>query len=204
MKSAPVLSICGPSGVGKTTVAKALADTFEVFIETTKGNPHLEALLRGKADFNAAANQRWFLSRVGRHVAKANPKLPLVLDQDPTAIVLAYAKVFLDDRQMNEAQYEVLLKDLAKIEKMLQKWTSPRVVLFLDAPPTILYHRILRRSGKTKTPPLEWFERVRNQFVQLFPCFSNAFTISTEKYSPEQVTSHARAMIERKIKDSQA
>jgi deoxyadenosine/deoxycytidine kinase len=198
---APVLSICGPSGAGKTTVVEALADEFQVFIETTKGNPHLAALLNGKVDFNAAANQKWFLNLIGKGVAQADPKFPLILDQDPAAIVFAYAKMFLEDRRMTETQYEYLLKKLSKIEETLQRWTSPRIVLLLDASPPVLYHRILRRSGKAKTPPLEWFGRVRDQFARIFPHFPNAFTISTERHTAEQVAKRARTLIERKINE---
>jgi deoxyadenosine/deoxycytidine kinase len=198
------LSICGPSGVGKTTTIKALLKNYPVFIETTEGNRHLSALLKNKKDFNAAANQRWFLSQIGKHIAKANPQLPLILDQDPAAIVLAYAKMFFEDGKIKKSQYESLFNRLLKIEKTLHGWKCPRTVLFLDAPAEVLYHRALKRSGKTLTPPLEWFERVRSHFVQLFTCFPNAFTISTARNSPEQVVAKAKALIERKIKDGQA
>lgn len=199
-----VFSICGPSGVGKTTVVNKLSDFFSVYVETTDGNPYLEALLKRKADFNAAANQRWFLQCIGRHITQADPKLPLILDQDPAAIVLAYAKMFFEDGKIKQMQYESLLKRLLKIEKTLQDWKCPRTVLFLDASAETLYHRAVRRSGKSLTPPLEWFERVRTYFIQLFTCFPNAVNISTEIFSPEQVAARARALIERKIKDSQA
>src|ERR1017187_5395609 len=105
----PVLSICGPSGVGKTTVVTALANSYPTFIETTKGNPHLKGLLAGKTDFNAAANQEWFLRHIGLHISRARSRSPLILDQDPAAIVLAYSRMFLEDGKMTEGQYASLL-----------------------------------------------------------------------------------------------
>lgn len=199
-----ILSICGPSGVGKTTVVKTLSENFPAFVETTDGNPHFEALLTRKTEFDAAANQKWFLQRTSQHIAHANPQLPLILDQDPAAIVLAYSRIFLEDDQMTKAQYNSLLERLLKIEGELQNWTSPRTVLFLDAPADVLRHRVLRRWGKSHTPPLKWFDRLRNHFVQLFTCFPNAITASTVELSPEQVISRARALIKRRIKDAQA
>jgi deoxyadenosine/deoxycytidine kinase len=198
-KSVPILSICGPSGVGKTTIIRALANTYHVFTETTDGNPHLNNLLKENNNFNAAANQRWFLDHIGKHISSANQNWPLILDQDPAAIVLAYAKMFVDGGKMKNAQYTALLKRLLKIEESLQNWSCPRTVLFLDAPAEVLRQRTLRRSGKSITPSLEWFEQVRSHFVQLSPHFPDVCNISTEKFSPEQVTARARALIESKI-----
>jgi len=191
----PVLSICGPSGVGKTTVIKTLADNYPVFIETTEGNPHLEALLNGSPNFNASANQQWFLERIGKHISSASRNLPLILDQDPAAIVLAYSRMFMEDDKISKAQYSSLLRRLLKIEEKLQNWKCPRTVLFLDAPADVLHQRVLQRSGKTHTPPLKWFDRVRNHFLELLPHFPNAIIASTVELSPQQIISRARGLI---------
>lgn len=197
----PVLSICGPSGVGKTTTTKLLASDYPVFIETTDGNPHLDRLLKGEANFNAMANQEWFLRRVERHIVIADRSLPLILDQDPAAIVLAYSRMFLDDGKISQREYGLLLQRLLKIEEMVQAWRSPRVCLFLDAPADVLYERNLRNSGKSRTPPLEWFERIRDYFLRLFPCFPNAVSVSTVELAPELVLSRAKALIIRRDQD---
>jgi deoxyadenosine/deoxycytidine kinase len=196
----PVLSICGPSGVGKTTVALALAKGYPVFIETTKGNPHLRRLLAGESDFNAVANQTWFLRGIGQYTSRASSHSPLILDQDPAAIVLTYSRMFLEDGKMTEAQYVSLLERLLKIEEKLQRWQCPRMVLLLDAPAGVLRQRILQRWGKSRTPPLEWFERVRNHFVQFLTYFPNANVVSTVDLSPEQVIARARLLIEDRVK----
>jgi len=202
--TSPVLSICGPSGVGKTTVVVALANHYPTFIEATKGNPHLKNLLAGKTGFNAAANQEWFLRRIGRHISRANSRTPLILDQDPAAIVLAYSRMFLEDGNMTEVQYNSLLERLLKIEEKLHDWRCPRTVLFLDAPADVLRQRILQRWGKLRTPPLKWFERARNHFVKLFTCFPNAIAASTVELSPEQVVSRAEGLIKSRAKGAQA
>lgn len=197
-----MLSVCGPSGVGKTTVIKALANSCPVFIETTKSNPHLNKLLAGETDFNATANQDWFLRRIGRHINRASPHSPLILDQDPAAIVLAYSQMFLEDGKITDGQYALLLDRLLKIEEKLGDWKCPRTVLFLDAPADVLRQRILQRYGKSRTPPLKWFERVRNQFVKLFTSFPNAIAVSTVNLSPEQVIARAKSLVERNTEDA--
>ncbi len=104
---------------------------------------------------------------------------------------------------MTPAQYERLIKQLLEIEETLKNWGSPRIVLLLDAPAEVLRQRILRRSGKALTPPLKWFERVRDYFFQVLPNFPNAFTISTDRLSPEQVAAKARMLLEKRIKHDQ-
>jgi deoxyadenosine/deoxycytidine kinase len=199
----PVVSVCGPSGAGKTTVATALSKSYPTYIETIAGNKHLKGFLHGKSDFNAEANQTWFLRRIARHIARADPCLPLVLDQDPAAIVLGYSSVFVEEQKLTDAQYALLLKRLLIIEKKLCEWRCPRTVLFLDAPAAVLHQRIYQRCGKSHTPPLDWFEFVRNRFVQLFTCFPNAVAVSTVNHSPEQVIARARSLIKSRVKDLQ-
>jgi deoxyadenosine/deoxycytidine kinase len=199
----PVLTICGPSGVGKTTAIKALARNYPVFIETTQGNPHLNRLLERRDDFNAAANQKWFLQRISEYVAGANPRSPFIVDQDPAAIVLVYSRMFMEDGKLSEVQYTSLLRQLLQIEEALQSWKRPRTVLFLDAPADVLHQRVLRRLGVARTPPLRWFEKARNQFVQFFIRLPNAITVSTVELSLEQIISRAKVLIEKSTEHAQ-
>jgi len=197
-KSALVLSVCGPSGAGKTTVAKALAKIYPAFIETTAGNPYLIDLLKGKSDFKAFKNQNWFLSRVGRHISRAKLDSPLILDQDPSAIVMVYSRVFMEDGKLTEKEFDFFLKKLLIIEKNLQDWRAPRTVLFLDAPADVLRQRNLKKWGASNTPPIIWFERLRAHFVKLFTCFPSAISASTNNLSPEEVINRAKSLIERR------
>jgi deoxyadenosine/deoxycytidine kinase len=191
-----VLSLCGPSGVGKTTVIKVLAKKYPAFIETTVGNPHLKGFLEERIDFNAAANQEWFLRRIGRHISRASLRSPLILDQDPAAIVLVYSRIFLEDDMMTGEQYDSLLERLLRIEHKLHGWKCPRTVLFLDAPAGVLRQRIVQRNGNSDAPPLEWFKRVRRRFTQLSASFPNAITMSTVRFSAEQVVARAKSLVE--------
>lgn len=194
--TSPILAVCGPSGVGKTTIASHLADTYPVYVETTEDNPYLSALLEGRGEFDAAANQEWFLHRLAEHIKQADGASQLVLDQDPAAIVLVYARLFHDAELITDAQYCSLIQALLRIEETLLRWTSPRTVLCLDAPSEILRRRVMRRSGGLETPPIEWFVSVRTAFRKLFINFPNAIVVSAGKLSPSEIASHARQLLE--------
>ena len=107
------VAIMGPSGSGKTTVCRSLADTWPAYLEDVEGNPYLQKLLERSSEFDAAGNQKWFLDRIGRFV-KAAPAGPVVLDQDPSAIVLAYSRMFFDVGKITECQYNSLLEELLR------------------------------------------------------------------------------------------
>ena len=191
-----LLTVCGPSGAGKTSVVSALAKDYAVYIETTDGNPHLKALLEGSDRFNAAENQGWFLRRIGENIAKADARVPLVLDQDPAAIVLAYSRMLRKDGKISELQYGVLVSTLLQTEQSLRLWGAPRTVLCLDAPAEALRQRVVMRMGASHTPPLVWFDRVRSHFLDLFSRFPNAIRFSTVELSVEQIASHARRLLQ--------
>lgn len=195
-KSSKLLTICGPSGSGKTTVVQSFADEHQVFVETTEGNPYLQNLLEGKPEFDAALNQEWFLERVANYVAHAKPNLSLVIDQDPAGIVLAYSRMFLKEGSITQIQYTSLLQKLLKCERLLRKWKHPRAVLFLDAPAEVLRQRVIKRWGESRTPPLTWFNLIRNQFLELFTCFPHAVLVSTDELTTEEVISRARSLLQ--------
>jgi len=193
---APLLTICGPSGAGKTTVVGVMASNYPVCLETAEENPHLKGLLKRKKGFDAAANQEWFLARIAESVSHAKPDAPLILDQDPAAVVLAYSRMFFEDGKISEAQYSALLRRLLEIEEKLQAWMRPRAVLCLDAPADVLRKRVVQRGGESRTPPLPWFHRIRTHFLDLFSRFPNAIRVSTVHLSPEQVISRAKDLVE--------
>lgn len=199
---APVLSICGPSAVGKTTVVKALAVDYPAFIETTDGNPYLRDLLHGSEVFDATGNQEWFLHRIGDHVADADPRLPLVLDQEPGAIVFAYARMFRDESRITNENWTRLTRELLRLEAQLSRWSCPRVVLVLDAPPEVLHARALQRSGADRTPPITWFVRLREHFQEFSQRLPNKLVLSTAGCKPTDVVTQARRLLERAMSEN--
>jgi len=190
-----LLSICGPSGSGKTTICRALKGFYQVYIEDGQNNPHLHKLIEGSKDFDAAANQHWFLDRMEQFIDAAHDR-QIVLDQDPAAIVLAYSRMFHEESIMTTTQCTSLMEDLLRIENKLQRWKCPRVVLCIDAPAEVLRARVVRRVGESLAPPLAWFARVRECFRDLWPRFPNVVSVPTVHLTPEQVIARARQLLE--------
>jgi deoxyadenosine/deoxycytidine kinase len=184
-------------------VCRALGSICQAYVEEANGNPHLRQFLEVGNDFDAVANQQWFLDRVKGFIVAARDG-QIVLDQDPAAIVFAYSRMLHNDGAITTAQYASLLRSLLGIEEMLHRWTTPRVVLCLDAPAEVLRSRVVQRVGEPQTPRMAWFDRVRSHFLELFGRFPNAITLSTVGVSPEQVISRARALIENRADGTQA
>jgi deoxyadenosine/deoxycytidine kinase len=194
-RRAAILSVCGPSGVGKSTISRGLARSYPTYIESTDGNPHLYRLLEGRPDFNAAENQKWFLNRIADYVFAADPLRPLVLDQDPAAVVLVYARLFCDAGLMDEAEYGDLFTTLFAIEERLLQWTVPRSVMWLDAPAETLSERVVQRSPASKTPPIAWFADVRRSFAKMCPHFPRCTRVLSSEFPPDALILRARSLL---------
>lgn len=190
-----LLTVCGPSGSGKTTVVEALRDTCEPYIETTAGNPHLSALLEGRSDFDAFANQRWFLSRMTEFLATADPQRPVILDQDPQAIIHVYTQMFRDAGLIDERSFATLLGELSKLELSAAQWKSPRTIFYLHAPPDVLRARVLRRAGASATASRDWFATVREYFDRVVAGLPNVVQIATADLGREEVISIVRSSV---------
>lgn len=186
-KGRPLLAIAGPSGVGKSTLVNALASHSPIFRETVEDNPYLPKLLAGRIDqFDAAANQQWFLTKISGHIEKADPQLSLVLDQDPAAIVFTYSRMWLNGGHISQSAFSGLVESLIELENLAARWQSPRITLLLDAPAEVLHQRVSARDGKN-TPPVDWFRKARTSFHELQPYFPNARTVSTVESTPSRI-----------------
>jgi deoxyadenosine/deoxycytidine kinase len=192
-----MLAIAGPSGVGKSTLARALAAHGNVFLETTTGNPYLPDLLAGRLDrFDAVKNQEWFLHRMSVHIQQADPGRVLVLDQDPAAIVFTYGRMWLESGKIPESAFAHLVERLIDVEQAASRWRVPRTTIILDAPAAVLHQRVETRDRK-QAPPLEWFGTIQRYFAELRSHFQNAVVVSTAETSPDEVLRSALVLLER-------
>jgi deoxyadenosine/deoxycytidine kinase len=190
-----ILLIAGPSGAGKTTVARQLSSDFQTYIETFEDNPYLHKLLLGAPDFDAEANQRWFLQRVENFIKSATSEEHLVVDQSPSAIVYVYAQMFRDNGLIDDEEYHSLAGSLDRIEYMMKQWESGQHALFLDAPTAVLRRRISWARGEASTPPLRWFADVRRRFVQLQAWVPKATIVPTADCGVVKSTQQARKLL---------
>ena len=188
----PLIAICGPSGAGKSTLVADLSTLYPVFSESTVGNPYLTALLEGQGKFDAVANQRWFLAQISAAIASADREMPLVLDQDPAAIVFVYSRMFRDEGLMSESEYASLVEMLIEVEHLMLGWRSPRISVCLDAHQEVLRYRVISRCGNIPTPPLDWFSTIREYFHTLFRRLPNPVYLSTSEFSADEVARTVR------------
>jgi deoxyadenosine/deoxycytidine kinase len=192
---APVLSICGPSCSGKSSTARALAAEYPTYIEIPEENPYLRALVEDSTTFDAMANQMWFLRRMGDFIKDADSYRPMVLDQDPSAIVFVYARIFRDEFRISDSDYVRLTEELKQVEEKLQQWSSPRKVLVLDAPAEMLHARAVQRLKPGCAPPVEWFVKIRTYFQEFSRSLPKKLVLSTADTDPLEVIAMARRLI---------
>lgn len=157
------------------------------YLEDASENPYLHSLVSCESDFDAGANQRWFLERVRKFIQGADPSCTLVIDQDPDAIVNVYGKMFHDESRLPPAEYAELLDGLAAIEKILAAWREPRLRIFLDASPELLRERIVRSRGDRQAPSVAWLTRLTGYFKEWGSGVAGFTSIATDRCSVGQV-----------------
>lgn len=194
-----IIAISGPSGSGKTSVVRHLAETFPAYIESTAGNPYLSDLLAGRSQFNAYANQRWFLDRISDAVVNADVHMCFIIDQIPAAVVEVYAALFRDEDRIGEPDMNVLRRELEKIESEISLWAGGCFVLLLDASAEVLYHRAVSRAEGSPVPALAWFDEVRCRFLNVFQEGANVERLDTTNLSISEVRDAAIDFVNRKL-----
>jgi deoxyguanosine kinase len=136
------IAVEGPIGVGKTTLARRLAATFnyETLLEQAADNPFLERFYRNRREA-ALATQLFFLFQRAQQMQELRQAqlfspvrvADFLIDKDPL-----FARVNLDSDE-----YELY-------DKVFQKLTldapQPDLVIYLQAPTDVLLERIERRG----------------------------------------------------------
>lgn len=194
-----LIAIAGPSGSGKTTIVRSFERDFPTYIESTTGNPYLSDLLAGRSQFNAYANQRWFLDRIGEAVESADRQRCIIMDQDPAAVVDVYSGMFHDEGRINMSEMETLRLQLGEIDEQISQWADGSFVLFLDATPEILFQRAVSRAAGTSVPELSWFQKVRSRFLEEYQETSNVERLDTTNLSISEVWNAALDFVNRKL-----
>ena len=132
----------GPIGVGKTSLAKRLADSFDsdLILEQAHENPFLERFYRNRRTAALPA-QLFFLFQRARKLEELRQSdlfspvriSDFLFDKDR---LFAELNLNTDELSLYEQVYETLELDPP----------TPDLVVYLQAPPNVLLHRVARRG----------------------------------------------------------
>ena len=165
------IAVEGPIGVGKTTLAKRLAASFnhQTLLEDAEQNPFLERFYRNRNQA-ALATQLFFLFQRSQKIhdlRQADIFEPVrvadfLIEKDP---LFARINLDSDEFQLYEKVYQQLTIDAPK----------PDLVIYLQASPDVLLGRIERRGiAAEKAIEHDYLERLNEVYSEFFLYYDDA------------------------------
>lgn len=159
------IAVEGPIGVGKTTLTKRLAETFncETILEDAEENPFLERFYQNRRA-NALPTQLSFLfQRIQKLQSIKQGELfhqgrvsDFLIEKDPL-----FAKITLDDDEYR--LYQTLY------DKVIEELPQPDLVICLQAPTNTLYDRVqLRGNSIERGIDLSYLRKLNDAYTQFF------------------------------------
>jgi deoxyadenosine/deoxycytidine kinase len=159
------IAIEGPIGIGKTTLAKRLAESFnyETLLEEAEENPFLERFYQDRRS-HALPTQLFFLfqrMRKLQDLRQGDIFQPVrvsdfLIEKDPL-----FARITLDDNEYHLYQtvYDKIIEDLPK----------PDLVIYLQAPTTTLYERVQMRGNAIERPiEQSYLQQLNDAYTSFF------------------------------------
>ncbi len=164
-KTPRFIAVEGPIGVGKTSLARRLADTFhsEILLELPQENPFLERFYHDPQR-NALATQLYFLLQRARQMQELRQSdlfdtvrvADFLIDKDAL-----FARQNLDDDEY--ALYQQVYAHLT-IDA-----PTPDLVIYLQAPASVLLQRIHKRGIPAEQQiQRDYLERLNEAYAQFF------------------------------------
>ena len=165
------IAVEGPIGVGKTTLARRLAETFnhEILLEDAHENPFLARFYRNRREA-ALATQLFFLFQRAQKMQELRQSelfspvrvADFLIDKDPL-----FARINLDS------------DEFALYEKVYQRLTidapRPDLVIYLQAPTDVLIERIERRGIEHERGiDRRYLERLNEVYSEFFLYYDGA------------------------------
>jgi len=159
------IAVEGPIGIGKTTLATRLAETFnyETLLEDADDNPFLERFYKDRRA-NDLPTQLFFLfQRMRKLQDLMQGELfqqvrvsDFLIEKDPL-----FARITLDDDEyrLYQAVYDNIIEELPK----------PDLVIYLQAPTDTLYERVQRRGNPMeRTIEITYLQQLNDAYTKFF------------------------------------
>ncbi|BFM18301.1 deoxynucleoside kinase [Maricurvus nonylphenolicus] len=193
------IAVEGPIGVGKTTLAKHLATTFnyDVLLEQAVENPFLERFYTDPKA-NALSTQLFFLLQRAKQIQSLRQDdiftpvrvADFLIDKDQL-----FAQVTLDDDELNIYQqvYNQLTIDAPR----------PDLVIYLQAPVDVLHDRIRQRGVKSEQGISDEYLSVLNDaYMRFFHYYDDAPLLIVNAAELDLVNNadHYQQLVERMLK----
>lgn len=165
------VAIEGPIGVGKTTLAKRLAGTFnhEILLERAEQNPFLERFYRDMRQ-SALATQLFFLFQRAQQIQDLRQG-DLFAPAHVTDFLIAKDRLF--------ARLNLDADEFALYEKVYRQLTLdapvPDLVIYLQAPTDVLLQRICQRGiGYEQSIEQSYLEKINAAYSEFFLYYDDA------------------------------
>lgn len=159
------ITVEGPIGVGKTTLTKLLAETFnyETLLENSANNPFLERFYQNRKQA-ALQTQLFFLFERARQIQmlrQADMFQPVRVSDFLMEKDRLFAQINLDADEMK--LYDNIYEHLAINAPV------PDLVIYLQAPPDVLMERILQRGVKAEQSiDKEYVQQLSTAYTEFF------------------------------------
>ena len=165
------IAIEGPIGVGKTTLANKIAETFnyDAFLEQPAENPFLRNFYRNPSQ-SALATQLFFLFQRMQQIQDLKQR---------SLFETVRVADFLIEKDRLFAEVTLSMEEMDLYDKVYDHLTldapTPDLVIYLQAPIDVLKDRITKRGNiNEQYLTLEYLEKLNDAYSRFFLDYNNA------------------------------
>lgn len=165
------IAVEGPIGVGKTTLAKRLAEDFEaeLLLEAVSDNPFLQQFYSNRETAALATQLHFLLTRLRQ--LEALHQQQLFKPVQVTDFLMEKDKLFAEST-LNPLEFNLYQQIYEKIVVDLPK---PDLVVYLQAPVNILHKRIKNRGRKFEASiSTTYLQQLVNAYTNFFHYYDSA------------------------------
>lgn len=171
----------GPIGVGKTSLARRLAETFnvELMLESAKDNPFLPGFYENPKSSALPTQLHFLFQRVKQieSLKQADMFRPAQISDFLIEKDRLFAKVTLSEAEYNLYQQVY--------DQMVQEAPVPGLVIYLQAKPEILLNRILERGiDYEKHIDEKYISKIADAYIDFFYYYNKSplLIVNTENF----------------------